>query len=259
MLKSYLTVFLLLFTVAIASQDVIRTEISGKIVVETDDKEGITVFNSSSNRGTITDEEGKFKIKVAFNDVVVFGALQFQDFMVVIDQRVLDSKQLTVFLVEEVNKLDEVLVLPYDLSGNLAVDVESSRTYNVSLDAVYFGLEHPEDFEFSADYKTAINNPSVDDQLPYMDNGLNVINFVGLLASPFIKSKKREEVAPEVSVPSGKLSERYDANYLKVHFGIPLAKTNAFIAYVEDKGIDSKLLAKDKEVQLLEFISQQSK
>ncbi len=252
--------FILLSSFAI-SQEINRIEVTGKVIVETDEKEGITVYNSSSNKGTITDENGNFKIKVALNDIVVFGALQFQDFTVIIDNKVMDSKKLTVFLVEEVNKLDEVIVLPYDLSGNLYVDVQSTRTYNVDLDAIYFGIEHQEEFEFSDDYKSGITNPSVDDQLPYFDNGFNVINFVGLLMSPLLKKSKKskKQKDPEVKVPSGKLSERYNAEFLKENFDIPLNKTNAFIAFVEDKGIDEQLLVKGKEIQLLEYISKQSK
>ena len=260
--KQLISICFILLSFFAISQEINRVEITGKVIVETDEKEGITVYNSSSNKGTITDENGNFKIKVALNDVVVFGALQFQDFTVSISEKVLDSKKLTVYLVEEVNKLDEVIVLPYDLSGNLYVDVQNTRTYNVDLDAIYFGIEHQEEFEFSDDYKSGITNPSVDDQLPYFDNGFNVINFVGLLVSPLLKNSKnktKKQKEPEVKVPSGKLSERYNAEFLKENFNIPLDKTNAFIAFVEDKGIDEKLLVKGKEIQLLEYISKQSK
>ncbi len=259
MQKQILIFFFLMVSLCAISQEITRIEVAGKVVVETNDKEGITVYNTSSNKGTITDENGNFKLKVALNDVVVFGALQFQDFTVIIDTRVLDSKRLTVFLVEEVNKLDEVLVLPYDLTGNLNADVESSRTFNVDMDAIYFGLENQQDFEFSADFKSGINNPSVDDQLPYMDNGLNVINFVGLIMSPLLKSKKRKQNEAPPKIPTGKLSERYDAKYLNTHFNIPPERADAFIAYVQEKGIKEELLEEGKEVQLLEYVLQQSK
>ena len=136
LLKPILMKRLLLFTLlfssffTISAQDVERIEISGKIVVDSNDLEGITVYNSSSNKGTVTDENGKFLLNVALNDIVEFRALQFQDFTVTIDENIIKSKKMTVFLVEKVNKLDEVVILPYDLTGNLAVDIESVRTFN---------------------------------------------------------------------------------------------------------------------------------
>ena len=136
------TLFLLfvLFTLTSFSQDVERILINGKIIVSTDDKEGVTVYNTSANKGTITDKDGYFTIKVAINDIVEFGALQFKDFKVTISENIIKSKRLTVILVEEVNKLDEVVLLPFDLTGNLNADLENVRTYNVSLDDVYFWL-----------------------------------------------------------------------------------------------------------------------
>ena len=127
------------FALNIYSQDIKRLSVNGKIVVTSADKEGVSVYNTSANKGTVTDENGEFKIDVAINDVVEFGALQFKDFTVVINDKILLSKQMTVILVEEVNKLDEVVLLPFGLTGNLGADLENVRTYNVSLDDVYFG------------------------------------------------------------------------------------------------------------------------
>ena len=95
------------------AQDIERTLVNGRIVVSTNDKEGVTVYNSSSNKGTTTDENGDFELMVAINDVVEFGALQFKDFEIKVTEDIVTSKKLTVILVEEVNKLDEVVILPF--------------------------------------------------------------------------------------------------------------------------------------------------
>ena len=122
------------------SQNKNRTEIVGTIIVDRNDKEGVTVFNSSSGKGTITDEDGKFTIEVALNDRIEFSALQFEDFAVVITQQIIDFKEITVFLIEQINKLDEVLILPYNLTGNLSFDTKNIELMNPNLDALYFGL-----------------------------------------------------------------------------------------------------------------------
>ena len=56
---------LLLLTFLMSSNLVIsqinsRVEVTGKIVVDSEDKFGITVFNKSSKQGSITDEKGEF-------------------------------------------------------------------------------------------------------------------------------------------------------------------------------------------------------
>lgn len=246
-------IFFISFTFA---QDINRVDIEGKVIVDSEDKEGITVYNTSSNKGTTTDSLGQFKIKVALNDIVDFGALQFKHFKVTITESILESRQLTVVLVEEVKKLDEVIILPYGLTGNLSADVESVRTFNVNMDAIFYGLEHDENFQFSADYKSAINNPSVDDQLPSMRYGLNVINVVKLITSPF-DNKMPKQNSIEL-IPIGKLNNNYDADYLQRHFNIPKDRTDEFIMYIERIAIDSNLLEVENELLFLEYIKKLS-
>ncbi len=145
MKTTLLYLFLLSPVFFVMAQNSDRIEVSGKIVVDSDDLEGITVFNTSAKKGVITDENGLFKLDVALNDIIEFRALQFQNFTVTIDENIIKSKKMTVFLVEKINKLDEILILPYDLTGNLLVDIESVKTFNPDLDAIYFGLANMND------------------------------------------------------------------------------------------------------------------
>jgi hypothetical protein len=261
-MKAVLCVLISLLSLASIAQEVDRIAINGKIIVSTEDKEGVAVFNSSANRGTITDKDGYFSIEVALNDVIEFSALQFQDFTVTINQDILRSKRLTVILVEEVNKLDEVVLLPFDLTGNLNADLDNVRTYNVSLDYVYFGLDHITDFEFSADYKTNVENTAFDEYNPRVENMLNIINLTGFLlkqvADIDINKKQDKEEKLLKKTPFKKALEKYSYNFIHTNFDIPLDQVDAFIDYMEIKGVDERLLEKDKEIELLERISQLS-
>lgn len=244
------------------SQDIQRLTVNGRIVVSSQDKEGVSVYNTSSNKGTFTDENGEFKIDVALNDVVEFSALQFKDFSVTITDKILETQQMTVILVEEVNKLDEVVLLPFGLTGNLNADLENVRTYNVSLDAVYFGLDHIEDFEFSADYNTKAENIAFNEYNPRVDNMLNLVNLAGFLVSQVADIDGKELTDQERALnrtPFKRALEQYSVNFIHINFNIPLDEIDAFADYVENEGIDVALLAKDKEVQFLERINQLSK
>ena len=261
-MKVILQLFLttLFFTSAYA-QDVKRIEVSGKVSVNSNEKEGITVFNTSSNKGTTTNENGEFKIEVAINDVVEFGALQFKDFSVTITDEVIKTKKLVVVLVEDINKLDEVLILPYDLSGNLQVDIESVKTFNPNMDAIYFGIANVNDYEFSDDIRSRTENTAMHSQGQVMQNGLNVINLVGLLISPLLKSKNKKdktEAKTTYEIPED-IQNRYSKEFIHSNFKIPLDQVEAFIAYIENSGFNYDLMAPGKEMELLEFINKKSK
>ncbi|WP_299368056.1 carboxypeptidase-like regulatory domain-containing protein [Winogradskyella sp.] len=250
-------------TISIYGQEVERVTINGRIAVSSEDKEGVTVYNTSSNKGTVTDENGDFEIEVALNDIIEFRALQFKDFKITITEDVLKSKKLTVILVEEVNKLDEVVLLPFGLTGNINADLENVRTYNVSLDYVYFGLDHIEDFEFSADFKTRAENVAFNENNPRVENMLNIVNLAGFIVSQVVDvdtgdSKTNGEKAIN-KTPFKEALDKYSVNYINTNFNIPLEQVEAFIDYVEEEGIDAKLLDKDKELQFLERITQLSK
>jgi hypothetical protein len=262
-MKKTLLVLFSFYALMVFGQDRERTVINGKIIVQSQDKEGVTVYNTSSNKGATTDKEGYFKISVAVNDIVEFGALQFQDFTVVISEKIITSKRLTVILVEEVNKLDEVVLLPFDLTGNFNTDLENVRTYNVSLDDVYFGLDHIEDFEFSADYKTKAENVAFNEYSPSVGNMLNVVNIAGFLLKQVVgvdAGKSKSEKEKQLNrTPFKQALDAYSINYIHSNFEIPSNRVEEFIDYIEIEGVAEVLFETDKEMQLLERVSQLSK
>lgn len=242
------------------AQNITRIEISGKIVVDSDDMEGVTVYNTSAKKGTLTDENGLFKLNVALNDVIEVRALQFQDFKVTIDKNIIKTKKVTVFLVEKVNKLDEVIILPYDLTGNLQLDIESVKTFNPDLDAIYFGLANMNDYEFPDDYKSKVINvamPGTGNDIPY---GLNVIGIVDLFLRPIFKSKNNKDQSGIIQHSAyDTFTDHYSTKFLVENFDIPEDKVDEFINYVDRLDIDYSLLDSGKEFQFLEFISLKSK
>ncbi|MFT5215917.1 MAG: hypothetical protein ACI83H_001034 [Glaciecola sp.] len=256
LLKSICLIAFIGFNFLIAkAQDVQRIEVNGRIIVDSPDIEGVTVFNASSNKGTITDEEGKFSILVTLNDRLEFSALQFENFVVFITQDIIDSKALTVVLVEEVNKLPEVIILPYGLTGNLTVDAIRAKTFNPNLDALYFGLDNLDKIDFTDDYISAVRNTAMPDNRFYY--AADAIKIIGLLVKPLFKSKKNRD---EATVASDRdIVEKYSPEYLMDKLNIPKHQMNEFIYFVEDSGMDKTLLEDGKELQFLDYIIKKSK
>lgn len=249
-----LLIFCLISTSAL-TQNEERIEIKGTIFVDRNDKEGVTVFNSSSMKGTVTDNEGKFTIAVALNDRVEFSALQFEDFVVVVTKQVIDAKEISVFLIEQINKLDEVLILPHNLSGNLDFDSSNIELMNPNLDALYFGLGNLDKFEFTDDHLSDIDNIAMNETR--LVNGIDVVNVFGKLLIPIFKSKKAKNETPTYKKRS--ILEVYSKEYLSQALSIKAKDIVEFVYYVEDNNYDYSLLEKNKELQFLTFIKKQEK
>ena len=138
-MKKYLHVLFILISVSIFAQQNDFVEINGQILVESNDVEGITIYNSTGKRGTITNANGEFKIAVRLNDSIKIRALQYQDFNIVVNQEIIKNKILQVYLIEEVNKLDEIIIRDIKLIGNLEEDLE---TFAPKSNIMYFSFNN---------------------------------------------------------------------------------------------------------------------
>ncbi len=98
-------------------------EIQGRVVHDNLSVEGVHVINATSGATTITDTEGYFTVGARVNDSIVFSAIQFKSHLVVLEPEVFQQDFITVYVEERVNELDEVVVKPHELSGNLEKDM----------------------------------------------------------------------------------------------------------------------------------------
>jgi len=237
-----------------------RIEIDGKIIVESSDIEGITIFNTSANKGVATDVDGAFKIKVKLNDLLEVRALQYQNFDIRISQAMIDSRRIRVFLIEEINKLDEVLVLTSSLTGDLGTDVENVKTFNPRLDALYFGIQKQEEYVFSDDNRSDVENKAIHSQMPNIVNGLNIVNVVDQLLLPLFRSNAKEQKDVNMPIVASEDVKYYmGSGFLVDNFGIPEHRVQEFIQFVQDDNFDFNLLNYGNEMEFLEILNAESK
>lgn len=116
-IKLLIVVFICLVSIC-SSQEV---EIIGKVISE-DNVENVHVLNKTSKHFTITNSEGKFKIRVKLKDTLTFISLQHIQKQLVITQDIFLTKKATILLQERINELNEI-VLGKILTGDLGSDV----------------------------------------------------------------------------------------------------------------------------------------
>ena len=259
-MKLLLSFLLFLIPFIGISQDIPRQEIVGKIVVEGKDIEGITIYNASANQGTITDKNGVFTIEVAVDDIIEIRALVYQDIDVKVNKAVIDSKRMSVYLIEEMNMLDEVSIPKKELSGNLVTDVNQVETYHQKLDVFYFGMTYDQIYALEDDSESQMRYLERIDQGTTLVNGLDVVNIVDQLLIPLFRSEvknKKEVGVPEV--PAENIKYYLGSDFLVENFDIPEHRVEEFIRYVEDDTFDYDLLNYGHEIELLDLLSRKSR
>ncbi len=252
--------FLLIFTSFIAvSQGINRENIIGKIIVEGSDLEGITIYNTSSHKGTVTNKQGEFMIAVAVNDVLKIRALAYQNIDVVVNQAILDSKKMSVYLIEEMFMLDEVAVPDRELSGNIVADAARVEPFNPKPDVFYFGVPYSDIYSLTDDSDSQVRHLDRNDQGKTMVHGLDVVNIVDQLLIPLFRSEvKNKEEAGVPEVPVENIKYYLGSDFIVENFEIPEHRVEEFIRYVEDDTFDLDLLNYGHEIEFLDLLSKKS-
>ena len=86
----------------------------------------IHVINKTRGSATITNDDGYFEIFSTVKDTIIISAIQFSVKIIVVNNEMLDSKEIVIPLEEFINQLSEVIVKPHNLSGDLFKDFENS-------------------------------------------------------------------------------------------------------------------------------------
>ena len=251
-------IFSIIISVQLNAQITQRVEIKGRIIVSSNDVEGVTVYNTSSNKGTITNDKGEFAIEVRLNDVIEFSALQFEKFTINIDEKILRNLYVTVYLVERINKLDEVVITPYDmLTGNIIADVESVETFNPDLNAIYFGVNDIYGIDFTDDYKSEVVNIAMTPR--QFEYSPDLVKILGGFLKPVFKSNKEEDERKMVGVKQLDIKDLYGKEFIIHSFNIPEDKLEEFVAFVQSNEFDYHMLDRGQEVFLIEHLYAKSK
>ncbi len=257
-----ITILLLFLPFLLLAQEVDRTLIDGFITAPAgEDVEGVNIYNKSTQKGTVSDVNGEFKLEVGVNDRVLVTALQFQSFTVIVDKGVIDSETMKIYLNPAVNQLEEVIVRPYDLSGNIVADVNRVKTYTFvpKMDLSYEALNF--EYEFTPDALTKVDGNAAEEALHNnsLKNGASLLGIIGLLLPKDITIDlvKNKSIEDRIQI-SRTLRQRFSNAYIFETFGIPEEKANDFLYFAEEGGLTGTMLKAENEMKLLDYMYKQS-
>ena len=225
------------------AQQLEQVEINGIIIeAEKGNVEGVTIYNKTTQKGTVSNQVGQFKIKVSLNDSLQVSAVQFATVLLKVNEEIINSVNIVINLNSKVNELGEVIV--------------QKNRMGQGLDLSYETLEFK--YEFTQDAQTSISGNKSAEALNdrSLKNGLNFVELVKLL----IPEKK--ETLRETNIKKENLfyafKQKHTNTYISDTFIIPLELVDDFIYFMVDNGMNQEFLKKGNEILLLDFINQQS-
>jgi hypothetical protein len=100
-------------------------EIKGRILENKIGISNVHIINLSAEDATISDADGFFSLPVREGDTLLISAIRYQRKTLQVSKKILESSMLEIPLEPFVNQLDEVVLWPYNLSGDLDQDLSN--------------------------------------------------------------------------------------------------------------------------------------
>jgi hypothetical protein len=249
-----ISTFLILFSIqSVFAQIGDRVYVAGEVVVPQDGEASqIEVINLNTEKGTVTNQYGQFGMMVKEGDRLRFEAIQYQNFTVIIDENIIKNKKLTIRINDEINTLDEVIVRPYDLEGNIEVDARKVKTTFYEAPKSETVINQYEGDQPNVGSQTLTETLNTEQR--FIKNGLNIANiFRAILSSREVKEDHK--LPEDVDVMVRKM---YKDSFFQENLNIKEDQINNSIFFVEDKGLTTTMLQKGNELDLIEFLIKKS-
>lgn len=254
--KEYLVTVMLLLAVGVQAQEKGAT-LEGNIQVSNSELEGVHVQNVTTKKATITDGYGFFAILVHLNDTVLFSSIQLKKKEIIITQAILESKQLIVPLEEVENELDEVVVMPYNLSGALSKDASRLKPSVVSSSTLGLPNTHVVKMTYNERKLLEADRGTMIKVLPlgFAINTHKILNRI----SGRTKMLKERIIREEKNNVVKELLAYYPDSIITKNLKIPDLQLHEFVYFCEVDDDFNALMKSENQLIIWEFIENKSK
>nr|WP_299000688.1 carboxypeptidase-like regulatory domain-containing protein [uncultured Allomuricauda sp.] len=232
--------------------------LKGKVVSINKDVQDVTVQNLNSGKATITKKDGSFSILVNLNDTLVFSAVQLKRKEIPVSKDIYNSNFVRINMEEFVNELDEVVVQPYNLTGDLNKDLGGLQLEkDVSAEALRLPNAEVRIISQSENKLNDADNGKFLYIVP-MGIALNINKTLNRLSGRTKMLKNRVKLDGEYKNMQ-QIEGRYLDSVLVSHLKIPSDKIYDFFYYCQMDEEFKKIRQTPDELILWEFLLQKSK
>ena len=253
-MKNKILLVLCLFAMSLShAQLVPREVIKGKIMADKMAIENVTVFNISSNKGAVSDNLGEFAMYARPTDTLYFSNVVFKSKQLVLNENDFKVITLIIRLEEFVNQLDEVVVTPRTLTGDLMKDVKNMKIIDMQSNE---NLGQTIDIQYETDLQSTLRNPGVyDGTIQY---GMDFVKIGQLIGKIFEKDKPKKMVFTSTKNFQVAVKDKFTYYFFTETLGLEKDKIGLFLAYCESDSNVNHLLEVNHEIELIDFLISKS-
>ena len=235
--------------------------LQGKVISADKDVVGVVVQNVTTADAVITDLEGNFSIRVRVNDTLLFSAVHFLRKSLPVTEALYRSNFVEVPMQEFVNELKEVVVTPYNLTGDLTKDIDRvTLEKDVSAEALNLPNAHrriPTQSERKLQEASSMSM-TAGGGLGGAGGGMSLNPIINAITGRTKMLKNRVKV-DKTYAQTQEVQGFYTDSFFVSTLKIPMEKIDDFMYFCEvDEDFQTALLSEDK-LRILDIMIQKSR
>lgn len=249
-MKTKLLFFLFLITSSLIAQKLPREVLYGQLIADSTEVDNVLVTNKTAKLAVYSRKDGTFQIHVRVKDTLVFSSLNFPPQSLILNEADLKLNVLKIKIESRPNQLDEVVINPNALSGNLEKDNENIKITQVkpkidNLLAVTTLYE--DDSQSSPDNKLM---PGYLDTRYMMDFAAIGVKLIRSLKNSEEKRNKNRDISRFSVIVQNRFSDEFFRN----NFKMDKKQTQDFLTFCESDPQAKALTAQGNDFELIEFL-----
>ena len=254
-MKNKLLFVLLLFTSVLMAQKLPREILYGQLVADSTGVENVLVTNKTAKLAVYSRRDGTFQIHVREKDTLMFSNLNFPVQSLVLNEADLKLKVLKIKIESRPNQLDEVIINPNALSGNLEKDNENIKVTQLKpkIDNLLAVAVLYEDDEQSSPENKLM--PGYVDNQYMMDFQAIGVKLVRYLALNKTSNSNNKDISSFPVI----VQNRFSPEFFRNNFKMDKKQTEAFLIFCEGDPQAKKLTANGNDFELIEFLMLKNK
>lgn len=242
--------FILFFSHFIFSQKIPREILNGQIISDSTGVENVNIQNLNTRKFAISDQFGFFALYAQEHDTLVFSSMNLYTKKLVLSKTDLSWKLLKINIENFVNTLNEVIINPNALTGNLKTDSDNIKITIIKPIDTQLALNS----NYEKDKFSTLENKLIPGYLDttYMMDFIGIAGKIANLISPG-KGKKKKISTPE-KIFHTYVKEQFSETFFKETLKLKTDQIGLFLAFCENDSNAKKYLHFDKRFELMEFL-----
>lgn len=217
-----------------------KSSLRGIVRSDSTELENVHIINLSSGIGTISNENGEFRIPIQLNDTIAVSSIQYHTIGLVVNDLILNDPYIELVLIPKIIELTEIELKGHELKGVIYLDSKQlSDSLSViaarALDFSDLGLSDPQ-------------------RANYVVPKANLLNLVELIKTN--KALSREEKAQyqkAIEQAPEQIAKDLGSSFFNDELGIPQSYVEDFILSCESNNI-IELQLEGRKIEVIDIL-----